>query len=220
MSLQAKPQPDFSDRIDSWIQDVIKSDYRFKLRSATLRPALAEASKNPRLRKRKPTRAPAKSQAKKKRSKEIELRGRTINSTHADKEKEGSSDVHKEIGPSVENRGPLQPCSSIPILTPSQRSSNSGTLSRGKSSKSKSPSKKGVKNVGQAVSNAGIDLPFLGQCTPNLVPATFEDLEAENKIPEKVKSLYWKLQIPFGVIPRELKVRCHLHGILICRGLG
>ena len=205
--------------------------YRSKLRSAAFRPALAEASNNSRSPKRKPTEAPAESRTKKRRPRIMNLRGRSLKSMGADKELDDLSEDHRDDGSSVEHHGSKHPLDSTSILAPSQRSSNTGTSSRTKSSKSKSPSKRGVKDVGQAVSNAAVDIPFLSQCIPNLRPASYADLTAAKKVPEKVKSLYWKLQIPSAVIPRELKVRycCTLSspsaafanlplGILRCRG--
>ena len=205
-------QPNLADRITDWMQDVVRStdtvpsfktaDYRSRLRSAALRPALAEASQNPRLQKRKPTEAPAGPRIRKRRAITMELRGRAL-----DSRLDELSEHHGGDGSSVGNYNPIQSLSSIPLAA-SQRSSNAGTSSRARTSKSKSPSKKGVKDVGQAVSNAAVDLPFLAQCIPNLQPASYADLIAAKQMPEKVKSLYWKLQIPAGVIPRELRVRC------------
>ena len=133
----------------------------------------------------------------------MERRGRALRSRPDE-----LSEDHRGDGSSVDKENPFQSLPSIP-LTASQRSSNTKTSSRAHTSKSKSPSKKGVKDVGQAVSNAAVDLPFLAQCKPNLQPASYADLIAANQVPENVKALYWKLKdIPAGVIPRELKVRC------------
>ena len=101
-----------------------------------------------------------------------------------------------------------------PSLPGVKASSNTVTSSRGQF-QSRSPSKK-ARDVRQPVPDSAVDLSVLTQCASSFKPANYADLIAANKVPEKVKSLCWRLQVLTGIIPRELKADCCFHAVLFC----
>lgn len=202
-------QPSPSSRISQWANEVTRhtqapltnatQSYQSKLRSSTKRtyptcskPApLAKATANPRLPKRKafvmsdsPQKPPVVS------LKRARGRPRTKDLPNV----EGTGSIAEESTPDAP--------SSIPILPPSKSS---------RASKSRSPTKKTtLPSLNQAKSEIAIDMIYLRSCTPPVKRMSLQDLrEKQDKIPLAVECLYKKLKnIPPGVIPQQLKVRC------------
>ena len=79
----------------------------------------------------------------------------------------------------------------------SQRGRSSGAGSR----------KRGVKYIGQARSEAAIDLPYLASCDPAVRPVDLTRMiQRGKKIHEPTLKLFRALQsVPLGTIPSELK---------------
>ena len=90
----------------------------------------------------------------------------------------------------------------------------SKTSSRGKT-KSKSPTKRSVREMVQSVSNVEVDLPFLEQCKPSTKLRSYSYVIDEKKIPSLVKDLWWKVKGVDGVLPRQLMVCYYLYALVL-----
>ena len=60
--------------------------------------------------------------------------------------------------------------------------------------------------MGQRISNAEVDLPFLEQCKPSTKFRSYRQVLDAKQIPSKVKDLWWKIKEVDGVLPWQLKV--------------
>ncbi len=195
--------------VSHWVQEVaqytiqgkgVTSSHGMKLRSVSSckpnrRPALAEASTNPR-RYVYVQRAEATTGRKRKRPME-----------NAKQEKRGRGrppGVRKPL-----NQNPSD--TSLPLLgkptpdTPSafSRSGASSEVRR----KSASP-RKNAKFLDQPKVSAGVDLQYLETCSPRVKQMSIQNVRAVyGQLPASVTHLYQKLNaIPHGVIPSELRV--------------
>ena len=60
--------------------------------------------------------------------------------------------------------------------------------------------------MGQSVTNAEVDLPFLEQCKPSTKLRSYKHVLDAKEIPSKVKDLWWRIKEVDGVLPWQMKV--------------
>ena len=179
-----------SPRVASWLKDQSTrkrgSIDRKKPRSAATRPSLVEVSNNPQVRNPK-----ASSARVTKMGSRVPRRGRS--GKKAEEMQDELSENHPAASSSVGAYKPFKP-----------------------PPKSRSPTKRSVKEMGQSVSNAEVDLPFLEQCKPSSKLRSYKQVLDAKQIPSKVKDLWWKIKEVDGVLPWQLKVCSTLHTRILC----
>lgn len=197
MSSPGALQSNVSERTINWLEDQNKLKrspvYRKKFRAAAARSQLAEITNNPKLRRPKASAA-----SRIRRMPDLKLM--------TTRQRAGKKADKKQDEVFEDNR---TDSSSVGVHTPYELAP-SGSSSYGKT-RPKSPIKRSVKEIGQFVSNAEVDIPFLKQCKPSLKIESYNSVIDRKKIPSMVKDLWCKIQGVDGVLPRELKVCYHIH---------
>lgn len=220
----ADEQPFLFATIDRWRQEVVKDTlqqastqsrshkyeaHHMKLRSFT-RTALAEVSGNPYSRKRKAfgtmADAPPRKEQSAQRGRGRPRKSREVDINEEEHVEQSASRPQGRLANIAESADPYE--SSLPSyhnFPPPE------TPRRGSSSPSKSngsPSKRGQPTLDKIVSEAAIDMKYLGRCDPAVHLTNFRLLkQAQERIPSLVGDLYEKLRdVPLGLIPGALEV--------------
>ena len=210
-----------------------------KLRSLTTRPALAEVSGNPNVRKRKASVAMIDAAALRA-GKRVEMdenvqkgsqrkvgRPRKESRVEVDRTMEQHASDRTQVRPPMNRKpqsaggvaGEFVDDNDLHLRLEPSPSLFSGSSEASPGKVSKSPSKKGQVTLDRPTSEAGIDMNYLRRCDPAVKLTDFSNLrKARKEVPTSVFDLYKKLRdIPHGLIPSALEVCLNFNKVF---GLG